>query len=152
MTEYTFQEECAALGAVPASDDELLIYDTSAGITKNVTYALLQGGGGTITTGTTAADFSNNGITIAQSSAGAFTLTDPDIAGVEKTILFPASTGVRTVTPDSATILGSTISPDGATVCTVTGTSDQVSASLTLVAATTAVWYIKARSGPVVSS
>lgn len=150
-TIYTFHQECAALGAVPASDDELLVYDTSTGVTKNVTYALLQGGGGTITSGTTAANFSNNGITIAQTSAGAFTLTAPDIAGVEKTVLFPSSTGIRTLT-SSVSILGSTISPSGATVITVTGTSDSVSASLTLVAATTAAWYIKSRSGPVVSS
>lgn len=151
-TIYTFHQECAALGAVPASDDELLVYDTSTGITKNVTYAQLQGGGGTVTAGTTAAAFSNNGITIAQTSVGAFSLTAPDMAGLEKIILFPASTGIRSVTPAGATILGSTISPSGATVCTVTGTSDSVSASLTLVAATTAVWYIKSRSGPVVSS
>jgi hypothetical protein len=151
-TIYTFHQECAALGAVPASDDELLVYDTSTGITKNVTYAQLQGGGGTVTAGTTASAFSNNGITTAQTSAGAFSLTAPDMAGLEKIILFPASTGIRTVTPAGATILGSTISPGGATVCTVTGTSDSVSASLTLVAASTAIWYIKSRSGPVVSS
>lgn len=152
MTEYTYQVECAALGGVPASDDKLLIYDTSTGITKNVTYANLMGGGGTVTSGTTAAAFSNNGITTAQTSAGAFSLTDPDMAGLEKIILFPASTGIRTVTPAGATILGSTVNPTGATVITVTGTSDQVSASVTLVAASTAIWYVKSRQGPVVSS
>jgi len=141
-TIYTFHEECAALGAVPASDDELLIYDTSAGITKNVTYALLQGGGGTITTGTTAANISNNGITVTQTSAGAFTLTDPDIAGVQKTIMFPASTGVKTITTAAATIGGSTISSSSAVVITFTGTSDSPSGSIVLTASSTSKWYI----------
>ncbi len=151
-TIYTFHQECAALGAVPASDDELLIYDTSAGVTKNVTFGEIGGAGGTVTAGTTAAAFSNNGITTAQTSAGAFSLTAPDRAGIEKTVLFPSSTGIRTLTPSGATVLASTISPSGATVLTVTGTSDSVSASVTLVSASTALWYIKARSGPVVSS
>lgn len=151
-TIYTFHQECAALGEVPASDDELLIHDVSTGITKNLTVAQLHGAGGTVTAGTTAAAFSNNGITITQTTLGAFSLAAPDKVGLEKTILFPASTGIRSVTPSGATILGSTISPSGATVLTVTGTSDIVSASVTLVAGTTAIWYIKARSGPVVSS
>ena len=140
-TIYTFQQECAALGAVPASDDELLIYDTSAGITKNVTYAQLQGGGGTITTGTTAAAFSNNGITVTQTSLGAFTLTDPDQAGLQKTIIFPASTGVKTVTT-VATIGGSSLNFAGATVITFTGTSDAPSASIELTSTSTSKWYI----------
>lgn len=151
-TIYTFHQECAALGAVPAADDELLIYDTSAGITKNVTAGLIGESARTVTAGTTAAAFSGYGITLAQTSAGSFSLTDPTQAGQETTILFPASTGIRTVTPVAATILGSTISPTGATVITVTGTSDQVSASVTLVAGSTAVWYRKAAAGPVVSS
>lgn len=151
-TIFVFQADTPALGAVPASDDVLLVYDTSAGRSKNMTVGQLQGAGGTVTAGTTAAAFSNNGITIAQTSVGAFSLTAPDQVGLEKVILFPSSTGVRSVTPAGATVLGSTISPSGATVLTVTGTSDSVSASLTLVAATTAIWYIKARSGPVVSS
>jgi len=151
-TIYVFQAEVPALGEVPASDDVFLLYDTSAGRTKSVTAALAGGAGGTVTAGTTAAAFSNNGITTAQTSAGAFSLTAPDRAGLEKTILFPASTGIRTVTPAGATILGSTINPGAATVITVTGTSDTVSASVTLVSSSTSVWYRKAHAGPVVSS
>ena len=151
-TIYTFHEECSALGEIPAADDELLIYDTSAGRTKNVTAAFLGGAAPTVTTGTTLSNVSNSGITLAQTSAVAYTLTAPTLSGVEKTILFPASTGVRTVTPTGAVILGSTISPGGATVATVTGTSDTVSASLTLVSQGTTNWYIVGRSGPVVTS
>ena len=151
-TIYTFHQECAALGAVPAADDELLIYDASAARVKNVTAAFLGAAAPTVTTGTTLSNMSNNGITLAQSSAAVYTLTAPTLSGVEKTILFPASTGTRTVTPSGAAVLGSTISPSGATVITVTGTSDIVSASITLVSQGTTNWYIVGRSGPAVTS
>jgi hypothetical protein len=141
-TIYTFHQECAALGAVPASDDELLIYDTSAGVTKNVTFAELQGGGGTITTGTTAANISNNGITVTQTSAGAFTLDDPTIAGMKKTIIFPTSTGIKTIAAAAATIGGSTVTPAGAATITFTGTSDAPSGSIELIATSTSKWYV----------
>jgi hypothetical protein len=59
-TIYTFHQECAALGAVPAADDELLIYDTSAGVTKNLTVAQLVQGPSTITSGTTAASLNHH--------------------------------------------------------------------------------------------
>lgn len=141
-TIHNFNEDTAALGAVPASDDVFLLYDTSGTVSKNVTYALLQGGGGTITTGTTASNISNNGITVTQTTLGAFTLTDPDIAGLEKTIIFPTSTAVKTVTTAAATIGGSTISPTGASVITFTGTSDAPSGSIVLRATSTSKWYI----------
>jgi hypothetical protein len=54
-TIYTYHLECPALGAVPAGDDEFLVYDTSTGRTKNVTMALMAAGPETITAGTTAA-------------------------------------------------------------------------------------------------
>jgi hypothetical protein len=140
-TIYTFHQECAALGAVPAADDELLIYDTSAGVTKNVTAAFLGQAAQTVTSGTTAASLNGFGITLLQTTLGAFTLTDPTQAGQETKILFPSSTGVKTVTT-VATIAGSTISPTGATVITFTGTSDAPSGSIVLTASSTAKWYI----------
>lgn len=141
-TIYTFHQECSALGAVPAGSDELLIYDDSAGRTKNVTVALAAESPRTVTTGTTAASFSGYGITLTQTSLGAFTLADPTQAGQKTTILFPTSTGVKTVTTAAATIGGSTISPTGATVITFTGTSDAPSGSIELTASSTAKWYI----------
>ena len=140
-TIYTFHQECAALGAVPAGDDELLIYDTSAGITKNVTANLLRDSARTVTSGTTAASLNAYGVTLLQTTLGAFTLSDPTQAGQETTILFPSSTGVKTITA-VATIGGSTISPTGATVITFTGTSDAPSGSIRLTASSTAKWYI----------
>jgi hypothetical protein len=140
-TIYTFHQECAAMGGPPASDDELLIYDTSAGVTKNITAGQLASAGGTITTGTTAAAISNNGITVTQTTLGAFTLTDPDIAGLRKTIIFPASTGVKTITA-VATIGGSSLNFAGATVITFTGTSDAPSGSIELTSTSTSKWYI----------
>lgn len=151
-TIYTFHEECPALGGAPAADDELLVYDTSAAATKNVTAGNLKEAARSVASGTTAAALSGYGITVVQTSAGAFSLSDPTQAGQETSILFPVSTGIRTVTPAAATIGGSTISPSGATVITVTGTSDTVSASITLIATSTAKWYIKSRSGPAVTS
>jgi hypothetical protein len=141
-TIYTFHQECAALGAVPAGDDELLIYDTSAGVTKNVTMAFLQEGVRTVTSGTTAASLNGYGITLLQTTLGAFTLADPTQAGQETTILFPTSTGIKTITAAAATIGGSTITPAGASVITFTGTSDAPSGSIRLTASSTAKWYI----------
>jgi hypothetical protein len=140
-TIYVFQSEVPALGEAPASDDVLLVYDTSAGRTKSITAGQVGSAGGTITTGTTAAAFSNNGITVTQTTLGAFTLSDPTAAGTRKTIIFPTSTGIKTVTT-VATIGGSTISPAGATVITFTGTSDAPSGSIELTATSTSKWYI----------
>jgi hypothetical protein len=140
-TIYTFHQECAALGAVPAADDELLIYDTSAGITKNLTVAQLVAGPSAVTAGTTAASLSASGVTVLQTTLGAFTLADPTQAGQEATIIFPTSTAVKTITA-VATIGGSTISPAGATVITFTGTSDAPSGSIVLTATSTSKWYI----------
>lgn len=142
-TIYTFHQECAALGAVPAADDELLIYDTSAGVTKNVTAAFLGQSAQTVTSGTTAANLNGYGITLLQTTLGAFTLTDPTQAGQRTTILFPTSTGVKTITAAAATIAGSTLGTAGAaTVITFTGTSDAPSGSIELTASSTAKWYI----------
>lgn len=148
-TIYTFHEECAALGAVPAGDDELLLYDTSAGTTKNVTAALMREGARTVTSGSTAASLNGYGITLAPSTAANLTLADPTQAGQETTILFPSSTSTRSVAPAAATILGTTGAPSGGTKLTVTGTTGSPSASVTLVAATTAIWYVKSQVGPV---
>jgi len=141
-TIYTFHQECAALGAVPAADDELLIYDTSAGVTKNVTAAFLGQAAQTVTSGTTAASLNGYGITLLQTTLGAFTLTDPTQAGQETKILFPASTGIKTITMAAATFAGSTITPSGASVITFPGTSDAPSGSIVLTASSTAKWYI----------
>lgn len=141
-TIYTFHQECAALGAVPAADDELLIYDTSAGVTKNVTASFLREGARTVTSGTTAASLNAYGVTLLQTTLGAFTLSDPTQAGQETAILFPSSTGVKTITTAGATIGGSTISPTGASVITFTGTSDAPSGSIRLTASSTSKWYI----------
>jgi hypothetical protein len=141
-TIYTFHQECAALGAVPAADDELLIYDTSAGVTKNVTAAFLRQSAQTVTSGTTAASLNGYGITLLQTTLGAFTLADPTQAGQVTSILFPSSTAVKTVTTAAATIGGSTISPTGASVITFTGTSDAPSGSIVLTASSTSKWYI----------
>ena len=143
-TIYTFQQECAALGAVPAVDDELLIYDTSAGITKNLTVAQLVAGPDTVTAGTTLASIAASGITVLQTTLGAFTLADPTQAGQEVTVVFPTSTGIRTVTGAAATIGGSTVTVTGATRITHTPTSDAFSGSFTLVSTSTSKWYIKA--------
>lgn len=130
------------MGAAPAGDDELLIYDTSAAATKNITVGQLMGGGETVTAGTTAANLGGFGVTLLQTTLGAFTLTDPVSAGQRTTILFPSSTGIKTVTTAAATIAGSTISPAGASVITFTGTSDAPSGSVSLVASSTSKWYI----------
>jgi hypothetical protein len=143
MSIYIFQSEVPALGAVPASDDVLLVYDTSAGRTKSVTAALLSESQRTVTSGTTAANLNGYGVTLLQTTLGAFTLSDPTQAGQETTILFPASTGIKTVTMAAATFAGSTISPSSAQVITFTGTSDGPSGSITLVASSTSKWYIK---------
>ena len=141
-TIYTFHQECAALGAAPAADDELLIYDTSAGVTKNVTASFLRQSAQTVTSGTTAASLNGYGITLLQTTLGAFTLADPTQAGQETKILFPSSTGVKTITAAAATIAGSTITSSGASVITFTGTSDAPSGSIVLTASSTSKWYI----------
>jgi hypothetical protein len=143
-TIYTFHQECAALGEIPAVDDELLIYDTSAGVTKNVTAALLAEQARTVTSGTTLAAFTGYGVTLTQTTLGVFTLTDPTKAGQETTIVFPSSTGIKTVAPVAATIGGSTVTVGGATKITHTGTSDALSGSITLISTSTSKWYIKA--------
>lgn len=141
-TIYTFHQECAALGAVPAGDDELLIYDTSAGITKNLTVAQLVAGPDTVTAGTTSAAFAASGITVASTLLSVNTLTDPTQAGQEAIILFPSTTAIITVAPVAATIGGSTVTPTGATKITFTGTSDAPSGSIVLTASSTSKWYI----------
>jgi hypothetical protein len=141
-TIYVFQSEVPALGAVPASDDVLLVYDTSAGRTKSVTAALLGESQRTVTSGTTAASLNGYGVTLLQTTLGAFTLSDPTQSGQETKILFPSSTGVKTITCAAATIAGSTISPTGASVITFTGTSDAPSGAIELTASSTSKWYI----------
>jgi hypothetical protein len=106
----------------------------------------------TLTTGTTAANLQAFGITVLQTSAGSFTLNDPLVAGLQTEILFPASTGTRTVTCAAATINGSTVSPSSAQVLTMTGTSNNVSGSVALVAQSTSKWHLLGVVGPVVSS
>jgi hypothetical protein len=142
-TIYAFHAECAALGAVPASDDLLLLYDTSTGITKSVTAALMAGLGGSVTAGTTSAAVAASGVTVMSTLASAATLTDPVQAGQEATIVFPSSTAVQTVAPVAATILGSTVTATGATKITHSGTSDALAGSITLVATSTSKWCIK---------
>jgi hypothetical protein len=142
-TIYTFQSEPSALGAVPAADDVALVYDTSAGRTKNVTFGLLAETARTVTSGTTATAFTGYGITLTQTTLGAFSLSDPTQAGQETTIVFPSSTGIKTVTPVAATIGGSTVTVGGATKITFTGTSDAMSSSITLLSTSTSKWYIK---------
>lgn len=148
-TIYVFDQELSALGAVPAGDDILLLHDTSAGSKRYITAALLAETARTVTAGTTAASFNGYGITIASTGAADHTLADPTQAGQETTILFPSSTSTRSVAPAAATILGTTGAPSGGTKLTVTGTTGSPSASVTLVAATTAIWYVKSQVGPV---
>lgn len=142
-TIYVFQSEVPALGAVPAADDVLLVYDTSAGRTKSVTGALLGESARTVTAGTTSAAFNAYGVTVASTLETVATLTDPTQAGQETTIVFPSSTAIQTVAPVAATILGSTVTPTGATKITHTGTSEALSGSITLIATSTAKWAIK---------
>ena len=142
-TIYVFNAECPALGEIPAVDDVLLLYDTSAARTKTVTAALMAEQARTVTSGTTAAAFTGYGVTVTQTTLGVFSLTDPTKAGQETTIVFPSSTGIKTVAPVAATIGGSTVSPTGATKITFTGTSDAPSASITLISTSTSKWYIK---------
>jgi hypothetical protein len=141
-TIYVFQSEVPALGAVPASDDVFLVYDTSAGRTKSVTGGLLGEQARSVTSGTTAASLNGYGVTLLQTTLGAFTLSDPTQAGQETKILFPSSTGVKTITCAAATIAGSTISPTGASVITFTGTSDAPSGAIELTASSTSKWYV----------
>lgn len=150
-TIYVFDQELSALGAVPAGDDILLLHDTSAGSKKDITAALLAETARTVTAGTTAASFNGYGITIASTGAANHTLADPTQAGQETSILFPSSTATRTVTTAAATILGTTSAPAGGTKITIAASTDNTvpSASVTLVAATTAIWYVTGKSGPV---
>ena len=142
-TIYTFHQECAALGAVPAGDDELLIYDTSAGITKNLTVANLVAGPSSVTAATTSAVIAASGITVMSTLASVATLTDPTQAGQEVSILFPSTTAIITVAPVAATILGSTVTATGATKITYNSTASAVAGSITLIASSTAKWFIK---------
>ncbi len=142
-TIYVFQAEVPALGAVPASDDVFLVYDTSAGRTKSVTGALMGESARTVTAGTTSGAFAASGITRASTLATVATLTDPTQAGQETTIVFPSSTAIQTVSPVAATILGSTVTPTGATKITHGGQASAVGGSITLVAVSTAQWAIK---------
>jgi hypothetical protein len=142
-TIYVFQSEVPALGAVPASDDVLLVYDTSAGRTKSVTAALVAEAQRTVTAGSTSTNFTAYGVTVSSTLAKVYTLDDPTQAGQEVTILFPSSTAIQTVAPVAATIGGSTVSPTGATKITHTGTSDALSGAISLIASSTAKWYIK---------
>jgi hypothetical protein len=148
-TIYVFDQELSALGAVPAADDLLLIHDTSAGLKYDVTVGLIKEGARTVTAVTSAASLSGYGISVAPSSAAPLILADPTQAGQETTILFPHSTGARTVTRTAASILGSTITSTGATVITVAAASNGISGSVTLVASSTAQWYLKAIVGTI---
>lgn len=147
-TIYTFHSEPPALGEVPAANDVFPIYDTSAGRTKNVTAGLMAESARSVTAGTTAASLNAYGITLLQTTLGAFTLSDPTQAGQETTILFPASTGIKTVTCAAATLRGSTNASSTATVITHAGTSDAAGGSITLIASSTSVWYIKGGTFP----
>ena len=142
-TIYVFQTECPAHSGAPLAADRFLMYNSSSGRTEYITAALMQESGRTVTAGTTLANLNAFGITLLQTTLGAFTLTDPTQAGQETTIIFPSSTGIKTVTTAAATIGGSTINSSSATIIAYTGTSDAVAGTITLIATSTAKWYIK---------
>lgn len=146
MTEYTFQTECPAHSGAPLGTDRILMWNSTSGRTEYVVASLLAEAGRTVTAGTTSGAFAASGITRASTLASVATLTDPTQAGQETTILFPSSTAIVTVAPVAATIFGSTGGPagaGGATKITSTPTSDAFAGSITLIANSTAQWYIK---------
>lgn len=142
-TIYVFQNEVPALGAVPAVDDVLLVYDTSAGRTKSVTAALAAEQARTVTAGSTGTNFTAYGISVSSTLAKTYTLDDPVQAGQEAVIIFPSSTAIQTVAPVAATINGSTVTVGAATKITHTGTSDALGGVITLIASSTSKWNIK---------
>ena len=142
-TIYVFHSECPAHVGAPLATDRILMWNSTSGRTEYVSAALIQESGRSVTIGTTSAAFAASGITRASTLAGVNTITDPTQAGQEMTILFPSTTAITTVAPVAATILGSTVTMTGATKITNTPTSDAVAGSITLIAASTAQWFIK---------
>lgn len=143
-TIYVFNSECPAHVGAPLAADRILMWNSATGRTEYVTGALIAESGRTVTSATTSAAFAASGITRASTLAGINTLTDPTQAGQETTILFPSTTAITTVAPVAATILGSTVTVTGATKITNTPTSDAVAGSITLIAVSTAQWFIQA--------
>lgn len=142
-TIFVFKADTPVRSTVPLAADSFLIHNSASGRVENVTAALMAESGRTVTAGTTSSAFAASGITKASTLLAVNTLTDPTQAGQETTIIFPSSTAIQTVAPVAATILGSTVTPTGATKITHTGTSDALSGSITLIAASTAQWSIK---------
>lgn len=146
-TIYAFQESEASLTTPPGATDALVIYSASAKATRQVPAALVGEAARSVTAGTTSAAYAGFGIFLSSTLLSVNTITDPTQKGQEMTVLFPPSTAIITVAPVAATIIGSTVTAAGATKITKTGTSDGVGGSITLIAASTAQWYIKSIGG-----
>lgn len=84
MTEYTFHEQNTALAETPASNDRMLIFDTSAGVTKYIEAGYVGGASSTLVAG---------GATLAMTAAAHAGRTIALDTAAGSVITLPASTG-----------------------------------------------------------
>lgn len=97
-TIYTFHEEVPEIGAALASDDEFLVYDTSAGRTKTADASRVN----TIVAGAaTAAEIARNTDVSARLIAAGGTLTVTEAAHEGKVICLDTAAGSVVTLPDS---------------------------------------------------
>lgn len=130
-TIYTFHEECSAASDV-ANDDEFLMFDTSAGRTKNVTAAVMrqyQGSAVSITTATAAITAASHAGKVIVIEATPCTLTLPATSGSGNTYTFVVKTAA-TATESTIKVANATDIMKGI-VWAATTTSDNAEAFIT---------------------
>lgn len=144
MSIYTFHVQDPAVPTTDAADptDILLVYDSSTGKTSRMT--LLQTQNYAITTETTGATLSNNGISILSTHAQNCLLTAP-VKGQRKVVTAPIGTTVKKVllsSTDGTITFGSSVS--NVFAFSTVAILDQI---VTLIGASTTKWLIESVGG-----
>jgi hypothetical protein len=153
-TIYTFHQECAAASDV-ATDDLILVYDTSAGTTKKISQALLVSGASgvvdTTATTLTVTATQHAGKTITISSAAPIAITLPQATGTGNRYRFnvrvAATATGHTIKVANATdvmsgiIAGLTTSSDNVIGYKATATDDTITVNGTTKGGVVGDWY-----------
>lgn len=154
-TIYVFHQECPALAEPPATNDVLLVYDTSAGTTKRINADYLVGATSTPvdTTATTLTVTASQhaGRTITVSSAAPIAITLPQATGTGNRYRFNirvAATGTaHTIKVANATdvmsgmVVSHTTSSDAVIAYVATATDDTISLNGTTKGGVVGDWY-----------
>lgn len=125
-TIYTFHQECPALAEAPAQSDVVLIYDTSAGVTKRISVDYLAGlfsaPVATTATSLTITAAAHAGRTVRIDSAAPVTITLPQATGTGNKYRFVVGVAA-TGTASTIKVANATDVMRGYSFC-VTTTSD----------------------------